>query len=58
MTELTAEFEVAITDKDRLIDTLVYCIEMPEQTELERAEKRAYMQCLGTLGSLELDKKS
>lgn len=50
MTELTAEFEAAITDKDRLIDTLVYCIEMPEQTELERAEKRAYMQCLENLG--------
>lgn len=54
MTELTAEFEAAITDKDRLIDTLVYCIEMPEQTELERAEKRVYMQCLGNLGIIRI----
>ena len=50
MTELKAEFEAAMLDKDKMIEALVYCIEMPEQTELERAEKRAYMQCLENLG--------
>lgn len=46
----TAEPETAMIGKDELIEALAYCIEMPDGTELEYAQKRAYEQCLANLG--------
>lgn len=50
MMELRTEPEMSMVDKDKIIGALVYCIEMPEETEMDCMEKWAYKQCLANLG--------
>ncbi len=42
--------DVMMLDKDDVIDALAYCIEMPEQTELDCERIAAYKKCLENLG--------
>ncbi len=50
MMEMGAEPEMSLVDKDKIIEALVYCIEMPEETETDCIEKWAYKRCLANLG--------